>query len=66
MAVKKIDFIVLKAVKVKEKSGLYKSYERTEFYQDGVLKATIPASSRQPKRGQKFIILNSWKFALKW
>lgn len=66
MAVKKIDLIELKAVKVKEKNGIFKGFEKTELYQNGVLKAVVPASSRQPKRGQKTIMLNSWKFGLVW
>lgn len=60
------DLIVLTAKKIKEKTGHWKGYQRTELYQNGRLKATFPAEAKQPKRGQKTILLNGWKFALKW
>lgn len=64
--INKIEPIVLLAKKVKVSTGPYKGFHRTELYQGGKLKAVIPASQSQPRRGQKSIILNGWKFALKW
>jgi hypothetical protein len=66
MKAKPIALITLKAKKVKEDTGTYKGFPKTLLYQDGSLKATIPASATQPRKGQKTIILNGWKFALKW
>jgi len=58
MKPKPFEFITLKAVRV---------LGSTHFYnQDGRLKATIPASAKQPKKGSKFITLNCWKFKLDW
>lgn len=58
--------ITIQAKKVKEQSGLYKGYFRTEFYKEGVLFATVPPESRQPKKGQKTYTINCWKWALEW
>lgn len=59
--------ITLTAKRVKETEGLYKGLNRTEFYKpDGTLKATIPASATQPKKGVKTIILNCWKWGVIW
>lgn len=64
--IRKVELLVLKAKKVKSTSGPYKGYLQTELYQDGNLKAIIPASQTQPKKGAKTYMLNGWKFALKW
>lgn len=59
--------ITLTAKRVKETTGLYKGFVKTELYnQDGSLKATIPASAKQPRKGKKTIILNCWNWALNW
>ncbi len=52
--------IVLKAKKVKAEEHGYVGF-KTELYQDGKLKATIPLGARQPKKGSKTIILKSLK-----
>ena len=64
--VKQQDLIVLRAVKKKVPNGIYKGMVTTYFFQGKTLKAILPASARQPRKGQKTIILNGWKFALKW
>lgn len=61
-----MQLLTLTAIKVKEISGLYKGYDRTELYQDGVLYATIPASAKQPRRGQKTVTINCFKWAVIW
>lgn len=61
-----MELIVLKAKRVKEKDGVYKGYNRTEMYKDGILKAIIPASSIQPRKGKKTIMLNCCKWKLEW
>lgn len=66
MSIKKIEPIVLQAKKVKVESGLYKGLLKTELYQDGKLKAVFPADRSQPRKGQKSVILNGWKFNLEW
>lgn len=66
MKVNKTGLITLRAKKVKTTSGPFKGLPATEFYQDGVLKGRISPSAAQPRKGQKTIVLNGWKFALKW
>lgn len=63
----KFEFIVLKAKRVKETEGVYKGYVKTEIRnQDGTLKAIIPASQTQPRKGKKFQTLNCFKYILDW
>ncbi len=64
--VKQVGLITLDVKKVKETEGIYKGLFRTEFYQNGVLKAVVPANQRQPRKGQKTFRLNGWNFNLKW
>lgn len=52
-----------KKVKIFEK-GI--CFTKTEIYQNGKLKATFDIFSKQPKKGQKTIILNCWEWKLKW
>jgi len=44
------------------------SYNQTTILRDenNKVKAIIPSSLRQPKYGQKTIVLNCWTFALDW
>lgn len=63
---KQIDLIILTAKKVKIESGVYKGLFQTELYSGKSLKAVVPASQTQPRKNQKTITLNSWKFGLKW
>lgn len=66
MAKAKIEgLITLKAKKVKVTEHGYIGY-KTELYQDGKLKATIPTSATQPRKNSKTIILNGWKFGVEW
>lgn len=66
-SMEKFEYIVLNAKRVKETSGIFKGFVKTEFYnQDGTLKATIPAESKQPRKGKKFYTLNCFKFRLNW
>lgn len=57
--------IILTAKKVKVSENGHTGY-KTELYQDGRLKATIPCEQRQPRKGQKTIVLNCWTFGLQW
>lgn len=60
------NLITIQAKKVKETTGHWKGYFRTEFYKDGILFATVPAQSRQPRKGIKTYTLNCWKWAVEW
>lgn len=53
--------IQLQAKRVKTKVGFI-----TELCQDGKIKAIIPATQRQPRKGTKVITLNCWTFSLVW
>ena len=60
-----IELIVLVAKKVKTVECGHCCI-KTEIYENGKLKAVIPASSWQPRTDKKTIILNGWIYALKW
>ena len=63
----KFDFITLNVKRVKETDGIYKGFSRTELYnQDGTLKAIIPASAKQPRKGTKYKTINCFKYKLNW
>jgi len=36
------------------------------FNPDGSLKATIPVTAKQPRKGSKYITLNCFKYSLIW
>jgi hypothetical protein len=59
------NLIILKAKKVKVKENGYTAY-KTELYQGEKLMATIPISQRQPRKNQKTIMLNCWRYGLEW
>ena len=59
-------YLELSARKIKETTGLYKGLYRTEFYQHGILFATIPAAHKQPRTGKKTIVLNCFTWGLSW
>lgn len=62
-----MSLIVLNAKRVKETEGLYKGFNRTEYHtQDGKLKAIVPASAKQPRKGKKTATVNCWTFTLSW
>lgn len=59
--------ITLLAKRVKEESGIYRGFVKTEFYKpDGTLYATIPASNKQPRKDKKQMTLNCFTYAIKW
>lgn len=58
--------LTVQAKRVKETTGLYKGYNRTEIYKNGVLFATFPAEQTQPRKDKKTIILNCWRWKLEW
>ena len=61
-----MELITLEAKKVEVIENGFKSFQ-TEFYKmNGVLKCIIPSHLKQPRKGRKTIILNGWKFNLKW
>jgi hypothetical protein len=64
---KKSRLITLTAKRVKETTGLYKGYNRTEYYKpDGTLYATVPAESKQPRKDAKTVIINCFRWAVEW
>lgn len=54
------------AKRVKETTGTYKGFNKTEYYLDGELFATIPASSAQPRKDKKVITLNCFRYLVQW
>lgn len=53
-------------IKVKETTGLYKGYYRTEIYKNGELFVIFPAGQRQPRKSQKTVNINCFKWSLTW
>ena len=47
------NYLTITAKRVKETTGIYKGYVRTEFYKHDFLYATIPAGHKQPRKGIK-------------
>lgn len=65
-----MQLITLKAVRQylpAKQVGKYNSGNVTMLFNpDGSLKATIPVSAKQPRKGSKFITLNCFKYSLIW
>lgn len=60
---------VLKSIvakKVRKKSGVYKGFFETQLFLNEMLIAVVSASSRQPRKGQKTIMINCWRYKLNW
>jgi len=56
------NLIILKAEKKKVPYG----YSTIIYNSDNTIKAIFPVNQRQPRKGQKTIMINCWKFALEW
>lgn len=57
----------LYATKQKAKLGVFSGFDTTTIKdENGNLIAIFPPEIKQPKRGQKFITLNCFKYQLNW
>lgn len=58
-----MELITLKA----RKRAITRTQKITEiFNQDGTIKAVFPSLISQPRKGQKTIVINCFKYALEW
>jgi hypothetical protein len=64
---KKIIMITLTATKEKALFGAFAGYATTTIKDEkGNIKAIYPPEVKQPRRGQKKIIINCFTYLLKW
>jgi hypothetical protein len=58
--------ITLKAKRVKQETGLFKGFNKTELYLNELLFATIPASKVQPHTKQKYVRTKKGRFKIEF